>query len=199
MVLRIPVENMRCNDVDHGLVVVREHDGGVMQAVGDEQNDSPVARAGHGRLQGFEESEASPEREHFPLRRRRLPVLPVKQIAEHPGCGRCRAARRQDPERPLASGSALSARTLPAGSRAGHTLCGQSPEPEPPGVDSAESMCRVPSAGAIVAAVGVGACATSADVCAMIFGGARGCGRAQMMARRWTESEDTAGCAACIY
>ena len=136
-------------------MVVCDHDGGVMQAVGDEPNDSPVARAGHGRLQGFEESDASP------------------------GCGRCRAARRQVHEHPLASGSALSARTPPAGSRAGHTLCGRHPsEPEPPDVDSVGSMCwgRVPSARAIVAAVGVGA--ASADVCAMLFGGARGCGRA---------------------
>ena len=103
-------------------MVVCDHDDGVMQAVGDEPNASPAARAGHDRLQGFEASEASPEREALPLRRRRLPVLPVKPIADHPGRGRCRAARRQGHERPPASGSALSARTLPAGSRAG-TRC----------------------------------------------------------------------------
>ena len=84
------------NDVDHGLVVVCDHDGGVMQAVGDEPNDSPVARAGHGRLQGFEESEASPEREHCPLRRRRLPVLPVKQPSRSRPAAVVQVGRRRD-------------------------------------------------------------------------------------------------------
>ena len=46
------------------------------------------------------------------------------------------------------------------------------PESEPLGVESAGSMRCAWSAGAIVAAVGVGACATNADVCAMLFGGA---------------------------
>ena len=83
--------------------------------------------------------------------------------------------------RRAASGSALSACALPAvrgpttryapapAARGGGW---PPPESEPLGVESAGSMRCAWSAGAIVAAVGVGACATNADVCAMLFGGA---------------------------
>ena len=46
----------------------------------------------------------------------------------------------------------------------------QPPESEPPGVESLEACAVHGAQGRIVAAVGVGACATDADVYAMLFG-----------------------------
>ena len=74
-------------------------------------------------------------------------------------------------------------RALPAGSRAGHPLCDQLRRPVAadgrPGNSNrwrriAGTMCGVSSARMIAAAVGVGACATNADVRGLLFGGWRG-------------------------